>query len=444
MGHAGAVGETRYARSGDVHVAYRIVGSGPPDTVLVADWFGNVELMWDDLALAHVLDRLASFSRLIVFDKRGVGLSDPVESSGLPTLEAWMADVGAVMDDVGSDQAVVVGVGAGGPMVMQFAASHPERVSALVLVNTYARLRRADDYPAGVPDPVRDQILEVPYVDERTVDTLAGASGDVARRRWWTRYQRQSVSPGTAAAMRSMMFEVDVRGVLGSIQASTLVLQRRDDPWIRIGHAHHLAAHIPGARLVVLPGDEDLFFLGDVDTLLDEVEQHVTGTPPSPRSDRALATVLFTDLVDSTAMAARLGDRRWSRLLDEHDAVVARALARHRGRKVNPTGDGVLVVFDGPGRAIRCGGAIRDELVGLGFEVRAGVHTGEVEVRGDDVGGIAVNIGARIAALAGAGEVLVSSTVRDLVAGSGIAFRDCGEHLLKGVPDPWRVFAVTD
>lgn len=435
--------DTHYASAGPVHLAYQVTGAGDLDVVLVADWFSNVEVMWDGTSYAHALRRLAAFSRLVVFDKRGVGLSDPVPSDRLPAIEAWMDDVRVVMDDAGSRSAALVAVGAGGPMAMQFAATYPDRVTALVLVNTYARLARAADYPAGLPDRVRDRILAAPYTSEEAIGALAGSEQDPSFARWWVRYQRQSVSPGTADAMRRMLFEVDVRSVLGTIKVPTLVLHRRDDPWIRRAHGRYLADAIVDARLVELPGDEDLFFLGATDDLLDEIQVFLTGARPPSASDRVLATVLFTDLVGSTTLAAAMGDRRWRALLDDHDAVLAGAISRRRGRRIASTGDGVLAVFDGPGRAIMCASDIRDELRGLGLQVRAGLHAGEIELRGEDVGGIAVHIAARVAALAGAGEVLVSSTVRDLVAGSELIFEDRGAHSLKGVPESKQLFAVT-
>ncbi|MEY2590691.1 MAG: hypothetical protein QOJ67_2675 [Acidimicrobiaceae bacterium] len=434
--------DIQYARNDDRHVAYQVVGDGPLDVVLVADWFGNVELMWDGAAFADALNRLAAFCRLLVFDKSGIGLSDPVSLDGLPTLEDWIDDVRVVMDDADSKSAALIGVGAGGPMVMQFAAMHPHRASAVVLINSYARLSRADDYLHGIPDHLRDQILEDSYLDGSSIDFLTGGDADAAFRAWWARYQRQSVSPRTAEVMRRMMFEVDVRSVLTMVQAPTLVLHRRDDPWIRVAHGRYLADHIPDARLEEVPGAEDLFFLGDTDVLFDEVEAFVTGARPPLRTDRTLATLLFTDLVDSTATAAELGDLQWTKLLDQHDRVVRDCLEHFRGRVVTPTGDGVVATFDGPGRAINCAIAIRDELSMIGLRVRSGIHTGEIVVREREIAGIAVHLGARIGALAESGEVLVSSTVRELVAGSGISFHDRGQRALKGIPDEWHVYAV--
>ncbi len=434
--------ETHYARAGPVHLAYQATGGGELDVVLVADWFSNVDLMWESQPYARALRRLGAFSRLIVFDKRGVGLSDPVPPDRLPAIEAWMDDVRVVMDEVRSTRAALVAVGAGGAMAMQFAATYPQRVAALVLVNTYARLSRAEDYPPGIPDRVRDVLLSRPHTSDEAVDLLAGRRQDPSFARWWGRYQRHSVSPGTADAMRRMLFDVDVRAVLPAIAVPTLVIHRRGDRWIRLAHGRHLAESIPGARFVELPGDEELFFLGAADELLDEVQDFLTGVRPSVASDRVLATVLFTDLVDSTTMAAQIGDRRWRAALDDHDTVIAKAVDRTRGRRVASTGDGVLAVFDGPGRAILCATEIRDELRGMGLHVRAGLHAGEIELRGDDVGGIAVHIAARVAALAAPEEILVSTTVRDLVAGSEISFDDRGVHHLKGVPEARHLFAV--
>jgi class 3 adenylate cyclase len=439
----GTVPNTEYARRGNLHIAYQVVGASDPSLVLAADWFGNVELMWENTAVSYALDRLASIGRLIVFDKLGVGLSDPLPISGLPTIEEWIEDVTVVMDDANVERAALIGTGAGGPMAMQFTATHPSRVSALVLVNTYSRLSRAPDYPAGVPERIRDLVLDVSYTDDITVEVLAGTSPDEAFRTWWHRYQRHSVSPAVAAAMRRMMFDVDVRSVLGAIHVPTLVLHRRDDPWVRIGHAHYLAQAIPGATLVELPGNEDLYFLGDVDSLLDRIEEFLTGAPPAARAERVLASMLFTDVVRSTETMSRVGDRRWHQLLDRHDVIFADAIEQFRGRKVNSAGDSMLVVFDGPGRAIGCATRLRDELAALDLSIRAGVHTGEVEVRGDDLTGVAVNVAARIMAMGDAGDILVSSTVRDLVSGSGLTFADLGRRTLKGLPDPWQVYRLS-
>jgi|EndMetStandDraft_7_1072992.scaffolds.fasta_scaffold26696_3 pimeloyl-ACP methyl ester carboxylesterase len=438
------VSETRYAKNGDAHIAYRVAGDGPIDLVLIADWFGHVEAAWEEPSLVRCFECLGSFARLLIFDKRGVGMSDPVPLAPPPPLDDWMDDVRVVMDAAGSRQAAVVGVGAGGPMAMLYAAAHPERVSALVLVNTYARLARADDYRFGFPEEARRRILEESYTDfNQFTDILSTPDpADPGFAERWARYLRQAASPGSAHAMREMMFEVDVRAVLPTIQAPTLVLHRRDDPWIRNLHGRHLADHIPEARYVELEGSEDLFFRGDTDALLGEIQEFLTGFRPVPESDRLLATILFTDIVGSTERAASVGDRRWRELLDQHDAVVRKQLDLYRGREIDTAGDSFLAIFDGPTRAVRGACAIRDAVRVLDLEIRAGLHSGEVEQRANGIGGIAVHIGARVEAHAGPNEVLTTSTVKDLVAGSGIAFADRGFHTLKGVPDEWQLFEV--
>lgn len=430
--------ETSYAQVDGSHVAYQVFGAGPP-LLLVADWFGHVDGMWDWPPYAHALRRLASFSTVIVFDKRGVGLSDPLPRLALPGLEEWMEDVGAVLDEAGLSNATVLAVGAGGPMCLTFAAAFPERVEQLILVNSYARLLRADDYPAGYPDRLRDVVLARAYTDDTAARTLGGVD-DADFLRWWTRYQRQSVSPSTAAAMRSMMFDVDVRGVLGSVRVPTHILQRMDDEWIRADHGRYLADHIEGSTFVELEGSEDLFFQGDVEDLLGRVENLVTGEHHQAAPDRVLATILFTDLVGSTDLASRLGDQRWRVLLDDHDAIIERHIAQSNGRLIRTMGDGVIAVFDGPGRAIRCAAEMRDELRSIGLRVRTGIHAGEIELRRADVGGIAVHIAARVMGLAGEGQVFVSRTVRDLVTGSGFVFVARGTHQLKGVPNEWDIY----
>jgi class 3 adenylate cyclase len=440
------VSETKYARSGDAHIAYRIVGDGSLDIVLVGDWFGHVEAAFDEPSLARSLERLASFSRLLIFDKRGVGLSDPVPLETLPALDDWMDDIRAVMDDARSDRAALFGIGAGGAMAMTFAASHPDRVSALVLVNTYARLARDEDYSWGYTSAVRDRILEQSYADfSQFTDVLSGAdSSDPQFSERWARYLRLAASPKTADVMRRMMFEVDVRSVLGAIQAPTLVLHRRDDPWILNAHGRYLAGRIPGARYLELDGAEDLFFRGDADALLDEVQEFLTGVRPAPDSNRLLATIVFTDIVGSTDRVAALGDRRWRDVLDRHDAVVRMQLDRFMGHEVDTAGDSFLATFDGPARAVRCACSIRDELRHVDLDIRAGVHAGEIEQRGANISGITVHIGSRVEALAAPGEVLATRTVKDLVAGSGITFADRGNHHLKGVPDEWQLFSVVN
>lgn len=434
--------ETHYVLFGASHIAYQTLGEGPP-LVLIADWFGHVDAMWEWPPYAHALRRLASFSRLIVFDKRGVGLSDQLPNVALPGLTEWMQDVTAVMDAVGAPKATLVGVGAGGAMCMSVAAAHPERVERLVLVNAYARLLRADDYRPGYPLHLRDRVLTMAYTADGPARVLRGAE-DAAFLRWWRRFQRQSVSPNTATAMRQMMFDTDVRSALDKICAPTLVVHREDDEWIRLDHGEYLAAHIPEAQLAVLPGGEDLFFHGDADGLIDEIEAFVTDGSGDSARERSLATMLFTDLIDSTGIASEVGDLRWRVLLDDHDAIVDRHVSQSGGRLVKSTGDGMLGVFPTPSAALRCAMSMRSELASIGLATRMGVHVGEIEIRNDDIGGIAVNTTARVMALGDAGEILVSRTVRDIVIGSRFRFEHRGTHLLKGVTEPWEIYeAVT-
>lgn len=438
--------ETRYATRGDIHIAYQVTGEGPLDLVLVSLWFSHVEARWEIGGFAHLLHRLSSFSRLISFDKYGIGLSDPAPPGALPPLEDWMDDVRTVMEAVGSERAALVGTGDGAMMAATFAATFPERVTALVLVNGMARMSWAPDYPIGVA-PERQQMI-INMVEQRWGgrDLLAATNPslleDVEVLDSWARFLRLAASPATAAAVIRTLFRLDIRQVLPAIQAPTLVVHRRDNVLVSVENGRFLAEHIPGARFVELPGADYGLGIGDVDAVADEVEEFLTGARGSVDPDRTLATVLFTDIVASTERAAELGDFRWKELLNMHDLVLRRQLARYNGRFIHSTGDGLLATFDGPARAVRCALAIRDGLRGLGMQMRAGLHTGEIERRGSNVGGLAVHIAARVQALAQPGEVLVSRTVKDLVAGSVLAFVDRGTHQLKGVPDEWQVFAV--
>jgi pimeloyl-ACP methyl ester carboxylesterase len=438
--------ETRYARSGDVNIAYQVVGEGPPDLVYVPGWVSNVELNWEEPSYARFLGRLASFSRMIVFDKRGTGLSDRVPVDQLPTLEQRMDDVRAVMDAAGSTRATLVGVSEGGPMCALFAATYPDRTTSLVVCGTYARRARGPGYPWGRSKEEQEEFLR--EIEEGWGGPVAlaprapGAMRDERFVRWWSTYLRQSASPTAVLTLTRMNYEVDVRDVLPTIRVPSLVIHREGDRVMRTGEARYIAAQIPGARLVVLPGDDHLPWVGDQDAILDEIEEFVTGVRPAHEPDRVLATVLFTDIVGSTERAAHLGDRRWRQLLQEHHGAIRRQLDRYRGREIDTAGDGFLATFDGPARAIRCAAAICDVLRPLGLEIRAGIHTGEVELMDSNIGGIAVHIAARIMATARPSEVLVSSTVKDLVAGSGIAFEDRGLQALKGVPGEWGLFAV--
>ncbi len=437
--------QTRYARSGEFHIAYQVVGQGPIDLVYVPSWISQVEHYWEEPLVARYFHRLASFSRLIMFDRRGSGLSDPIFRA--PTLEEQMDDVVAVMNAAGSEHAAVFALLEGGAMAALFAATHPERTDALVLYEAQPRMSWAPDYDWAMPRGEREAYIQDggmhSWGDGSRMLTLSPSSGTQPRLRdWWARLERLAASPGTAAKFMLMNGEVDVRAVLGSIQAPTLVLHRVEDQFIDIRHSRYLAAHIPGARLVELPGSEALSFEREASEL-DDIEEFLTGMRRAPDAERILATVMFSDIVDSTQRAAELGDRRWRDLLETIEVRVGRELERFRGRAVKTMGDGFLATFDGPARAIRCARAIH-EYAGteFGLQVRSGLHTGEIELIGSDVGGIGVHIGARVGALAAPGEVLVSGTVRDLVVGSGIAFEDRGEHQLKGVPDRWRLWAV--
>jgi class 3 adenylate cyclase len=434
--------ETRYAKSGDVNIAYQVVGDGPRDLVLVPGWVSHLDLDWEEPRYAHFLRRLASFSRLIMFDKRGTGLSD--RPGGLPDLETRMDDVRAVMDTVGSERAALFGYSEGGPMCILFAATYPERTSALVVYGSYAKRRDPDaDYPWAASWKERqayaDQV-ERDWGEEADLGTMA-PNADDAMVRWWHARARASASPGAAKALVLMNSQIDVRSALSSIAVPTLVLHRTGDRDSRCDEGRYIAERISGARFVELEGDDHAPFL-DPDQIVDEVEQFLTGVRRGPESDRVLATVLFTDVVGSTERATELGDRAWRDLLERHHAVVRKELERFRGREVDTAGDGFLATFDGPARAIRCARAIRNGLRDVGLDVRAGLHTGECELLGDKVAGVAVHTGARVAAKAPAGEVLVSSTVKDLVAGSGIEFEERGTHVLKGIPGEWRLYAV--
>jgi pimeloyl-ACP methyl ester carboxylesterase/class 3 adenylate cyclase len=433
----------RYARSGDVNIAYQVTGDGPFDLVLVPGFFSHLELDWEYPPNAHLLERLGSFARLICFDKRGTGLSD--RGVGLPDFETRMDDVRAVMDAAGSEQAALFGYSEGGPMCILFAATYPERVGALVLYGTYAkRSHPDDDYPWAPTQEERERdARELEEAWGRTFDLgTVMPSADAAAEAWLARRSRASLSPAGARDLILMNSKADVRAVLPSVQCPTLVLHRTGDSDSRVDEGRYIAERIPGARFVELEGVDHVPFY-DPDQFLDEVEEFLTGAPATVASDRVLASILFTDLVGSTERARQLGDASWSALLEEHHAVVRRQLMRFEGEEIDTAGDGFLALFDGPARAIRCGLAIRDALEPLELQVRAGVHTGEVERPArDKPHGIAVHVGARITSLAGAGEVLVSSTTRDLVAGSGLEFEDRGEHELKGIEGPRRVFAA--
>jgi class 3 adenylate cyclase len=437
---------THYARSGELNIAYQVVGDGPFDLVYVPGWVSNLDLMWDEPSYAGLLERLASFSRLILFDKRGTGLSDPVPFEQLPTLEQRMDDVRAVMDASGSDRAALLGHSEGGNMCILFSATYPHRASALALVGCYAKRARSEDYPWA---PAWDERLEEIAETERSWgDPDIGRSlapsraDDEAFVAWMSRYLRASASPRAAAGLLEMNSMIDVRDVLPAIHVPTLLIYRTHDRDVSVDEGRYIASRIAGSRFVELPGADHLMWTGDADAIVDEIELFLTGARRGPDPDRVLATVLFTDIVGSTERAAALGDRTWKMLLDRHHSAIREQLERWRGREVDTAGDGFLATFDGPARAVRCAAAIVEVVRDLGLAVRAGVHTGEVDLDDRGVSGITVHIGSRVAAIAAPGEVLVSRTVVDLVAGSGITFADRGEHPLKGIPDVWRLFAV--
>jgi class 3 adenylate cyclase len=436
--------ETRYAKTDDgAHIAYQVVGDGPVDLVMLDVWRSPLQGRWDEPLMERPLRRLASFSRLISFDKRGVGCSDPVPISVLSTPEEWMNDVGTVMDAAGSERAIVLGINDGGPIAMLFAATHPERTSALILVNTAACLRQGPDYPWGAPPDYDfaafDAEIEELFRRYRWGRNAPSLDGDARLTEWFGKCFRLQASPGTALALMRTHRDLDVRHVLPAIQSPTLVVHRRGS--FLPGGLKYLAEHIDGALYAEVPG-EDVWWAPPVEPLLDEIEGFITGERPVVEADRVLATVLFTDIVSSTERATKLGDRAWRGLLVRYRTAVRGELRRFSGREVNTRGDDFLATFDGPARAIRCALGIAEAAGALGIEVRTGLHTGEVELMGDDIGGIAVHIGARVSALAAPCEVLVTRTVVDLVTGSGINFEDRGEHELKGVPGTWHLYSV--
>ncbi len=439
----GLSAETRYARSGDVHVAYQVHGTGPIDLLLVPGFVSQVEAWSEEPEGARFLRGLAAFSRLILFDKRGTGLSDRVPETALPTLEQRVDDVRAVLDEIGSERAAILGFSEGAAMSVFFAAAHPGRVHALVLCGGCAA------YPWG------RQLSRASFLDgfQRGIERGWGrgsiapmfapsAVGDARLERWMARWERLSASPGAAMALVRMLCEIDVRDILPTVRVPTLVLQRTGDLVTPLSAGRYLAHAIPGAVFREHPGNDHLPFFGDSDALVADIEEFLTGARTERDPDHALAAILFTDIVGSTEQAVRAGDRRWRVLLDEHDKVALREIDRQRGRVVKSTGDGVLAIFDGPVRAVRAAFALRDALEPLGISIRAGLHVGEVQLRGSDVGGVAVHAAARILASAAPSELLVSGTVRDLVGGAGIGLEDRGIHTLKGVPGEWRLFAA--
>ncbi len=445
------VPETRYAKTFDgVHIAYQVVGDGSLDVVFVMGWTSNVEAMWEEPNLRRFLTRLASFSRLILFDKRGVGLSDRVPEDRLPSLETRMDDVRAVMDAADSKRAVVFGVSEGGPMSLLFAATYPERTIGLIVFGTVA------DFASRNPPYKHDPAAYLEQMDQSwgTIEharqeicgwAAPGHANDEALVQWLASYLRRAASPGAAMALERMNRQINVSDVLPAICVPTLVIGRTGDVDFAIEDVRAMANQIAGARLVELSGDSHFFWIDDWHSILDEVERFVSTIRNTESAfDRVLTTVLFTDIVDSTAQTVALGDSKWREVQTRHDELVQTQLARFRGKQIRSTGDGILATFDGPARAVHCARAIVESVLPHGIQVRAGLHTGEIELHGDDIAGIAVAIGARIGALAGASEVLVSQTICDLVAGSGLAFARAGQHALKGVPGNWQLYRVVD
>jgi len=443
-----AIPSTHYVKSDDVYIAYQIVGEGPLDLMFVPGFVSNVEAIWQSPDRSRFFRRLASFCRVILFDKRGTGMSD--RGSQIFTLEQRMHDVQAVLNEVGSERAALFGISEGGPMSLLYAATYPERTAALVLYGCYAKRSWSPDYTFGWKDEQWKRVLDNfghHWGTPRGVSATMWApsiAGDPRAAEDLAAYFRASASPGAAVSIMSMNREIDVRHILPATRVPTLILHRTAEHVIDVEHARYMARHIPGAKLVELPGEDHMAWFGDQDSILDEVEQFLTGRRHAHEPERVLATVLFADIAGSTARAATLGDNSWRELLEAFYARVRQILHQYRGREISTSGDASLATFDGPARAVRCASAIRDTVRSLNLEVRCGLHTGECELVGNDITGIAVHTGARVAALAAPGEVLVSQTVRDLVAGSGLVLEECGTYTLKGVPNEWRLFRAAD
>jgi class 3 adenylate cyclase len=447
FGGGGVQPETKYARLGDDRIAYQVLGQGP-DLVVSSGSLGSVDIGWEEPGIALFYRMLASFSRLILFDRLGTGASDPRPLDPLPPWESYADELAAVLDELGSQRTAIMASLDIGPMALFFAATRPERTSALVLVHSSAKWVAADDYPIGVPPEVvealLDQISRLWGTEDLAALFFPSRAGDERFRRWQAKVQRTSASPKTVRAFLRAVLEVDARPMLPLVQAPTLILHRRDVQMVPIEHGRYLAEQIPGAKLVELPGADALLMWETPELTLDHVEEFLTGVRRTADPSRVLATVLFTDIVGSTEQASRLGDRRWRELLNVHDELARRLVEEFGGRLVKTTGDGILATFDGPGRGLRCAAALRAELGGIGVQVRAGLHTGEVELRDSDVGGIAVHIAARVMGAAEAGEILTSRTVRDLVVGSDVALQDRGSQSLKGIEGSWQLFAVME
>ncbi len=436
--------ETKYAKSGDINIAYQVIGSGPLDLICVIGWVSNVEYLWEEPSVSKFFKRLAKFSRLIIFDKRGTGLSDRVKN--LPTLEERMDDMRAVMDATGSQKAALLGISEGGSMCALFAATYPERTIALIMLGSFAKRIWDPEYPWAPTMQERKKFFDAitaGWGGSVDIDTIAPSmSNDKRFKKWWATYLRRSTSPGDALSFAKMNTEIDIRGILHSIHAPSLILHRKGDRDANIEEARYIAQKIPGATLVEFEGEDHLPWVGETDLILDEIEIFLTGTLKETETERVLTTVLFTDVVASTKKALEIGDTKWHYLLNTHNNIVREELMRFNGKEVKSTGDGFFATFNGPARGIKCACAITDAVRYLGIEVRAGLHTGECEIVGEDYGGIAVHTGARVMSNAEANEVLVSATVKDLVAGAGIKFKSKGKHELKGVPGEWELYSV--
>ena len=440
------VPETRYARSGDLSIAYSVSGSGPLDLLWVSNWTTHVEQVWSWPSFAHFIHRVGRLGRAILFDVPGVGLSDPVSLDELPSIEQWMDYVRVVMDAAGSERAVLLGNAAGTGLAASFAATHPDRVSGLVLFSPFARILSAPDYPIGLPAERRERAIDwwiERWGSGRQLE-LTGPSlaDDPFETEPMARFERYAVSPGVARVFFGMISDLDVRGILPAVRVPTLVLRRSGDRWISHELARYVADHVPDGRYVELAGDQHYPFHGDTDSVMAEIRAFLESLPDQREAERMLATILVTDLVGSTGRAAEVGDARWRGLLDRHDAIVREHLERFRGREIRTTGDGFMASFDGAARAIRCAAAIRDALRGLSLDVRSGLHSGEIELRGGGIDGIAVHIAARVAAAARPSEVLVSQTVKDLAIGARLEFESRDRHEFKGVPGAWDTYAA--
>jgi class 3 adenylate cyclase len=436
--------ETLFAEGPEGQVAYQVWGGGELDVLFVPSWLWNIDMMWEQPRIERYLRKLGTFSRVITFDKRGTGVSDPVPLGALPTLEQWVDDIRVVLDATESSKVALLGNLEGVQMALLFAGLHPERTRALVAFDGTACYLRREDYPIGIPEHVHHRSAETIF-EGSAANLLAlwapSLAADQSAHAWWSRYLRSAASPTGSERMFRHGTQWDVRPALSAISAPTLVLHHADNRWIRADNGQYIAENISGAKYVELPGADGLFFAGDQDASLGEIEAFLTGTRSAPEHDRVLATVMFTDVVSSTQRVSELGDARWRDLLDTHDGIAADEVTGFRGRVIKNTGDGILATFDGPARAIRCAASIGESVRSLGIDIRAGLHAGEVELRGDDIGGIAVHTAARVMGEAGPGEILVSSTVKDLVVGSGIEFIDRGDHELRGLDGPRRLFA---